>query len=156
MSMMSISQSAMVADSVHAARCFPMSSQSQSSRCASEPMDSKRAMCTMHMADKAAQAAMAMSMAAMSFAGIILGRTDVHTSVSLFAVDLFSIALLALVVLLSVSLVSLLLVSLVVLISLITLLLICLTGQKMLESLVGQAKSVTGLASIMIHSMQGD
>ena len=156
MSMMSISQSAMLADAVHnvrVARRSPMSSQAQTSRFASEYMNSKRAMCTMHIADRAMYAAMAMSMAASaSAAGILIVKTDVHTSVSLFAVEFLSVAFIALVVLL---VVSLLLVSLVVLISLITLLLTCLTGQKTLESLVGQTKSMVELASTRIYSIQG-
>ena len=156
MSMMSISQSAMLTDAVRAARAArrsPMSFQSQPSRFASERMSSERAMCTMHMADKAMYAAMAMSMAAAASATDFMMRTDVHTSVSLFAADLFSVAFIAFVVLL---VVSLLLGSLVVLISLITLLLTCLTGQKKLERLVGLIKRTVELASIRLYSIQGE
>ena len=152
MSMRSSSQSAMLTDAVHAAhfaRRSPVSFSSHPSRFASERMSSERAMCTMHMADKAMYAAMAMSMAAASASTLII-RTDVHTSVSLFAG--LSLAFIAPVVVL---VVSLLLVSLVVLISLITLLLTCLTGQKTLESLVGQVKRMVGLASIRRNSIQG-
>lgn len=154
MSMMSISQSAMLTDAVHAAHHAPrsrMSFQSQSSRFASEPMSSERAMCTMHMADKAMYAAMAMSMVAAASASTLIIKTDVYTSVSLFA-GLSSVVFIALVVLL---VVSLLLGSLVVLISLITLLLTCLTRQKTLESLVGLIKRTVELASIRINSIQG-
>ena len=150
MSMRSISQSAMLTDAVYAARRSSVSFQSQSSRFASERVCSERAMCTMHMADKSMYAAMAMSMAAAASASTLIIRTDVHTSVSLFAV--LSLAFIALVVVL---VVSLLLVSLVVLISLITLLLTCLTGQKTLESLVGQAKRTVKLASTRRYSIQG-
>ena len=156
MSMRSISQSAMLTDAVyavHAARRSPVSFQSQSSRFASERMCSERAMCTMHMADKAMYAAMAMSMAAAASASTLISRTDVHTSVSLFATDNLSVSIIALVVVL---VVSLLLVSLVVLISLITLLLTCLTGQKTLESLVGQIKEMVKLASTRMYSIQGE
>jgi hypothetical protein len=149
MSMMSISQSAMLPDAVRAARRFPMSSQSYSPRFASEHMNSKRAMCTMHIADKAMYASMSMA----ASAGILIVKTDVFTSVSLFAADLLAVAFIASVVLLSV---SLLLGSLVVLLSLISLLLTCLTRLTTLESLVGQTKSKVELASTRIDSMQGD
>ncbi|HCI79098.1 MAG TPA: hypothetical protein DHW02_05370, partial [Ktedonobacter sp.] len=113
MSMRSSSQSAMLTDAVHAAhfaRRSPVSFSSHPSRFASERMSSERAMCTMHMADKAMYAAMAMSMAAAASASTLIIRTDVHTSVSLFAG--LSLAFIAPVVVL---VVSLLLVSLVVL-----------------------------------------
>lgn len=152
MSSMSISQSAMLSDTVRAARCFSVSSSSQFPRFAFERSNSKRAVCTMHIADKAMYAAMSMSMAAMvPAAGILLVKTDVNTSVSLFAAELLPVAQIAFVVLLFV---SLLLGSLVVLLSLITLLLTCLTGQITLESLVGQTKRIVELAGI--GSMQGD
>lgn len=152
MSCMSISQSAMLSDAVYAACRFPMSSSSQFPRFAFERSNSKRAVCTMHIADKAICAAMSISMAAMvPAAGIILAKTGVNTSVSLFAADMLSVARIAFVVLLFV---SLLLGSLVVLLSLITLLLTCLTGQITLESLVGQTKRIVELAGI--DGMQGD
>ena len=157
MSIMSISHSAMLTDAVHAAyaahatRRSPMSFQSQPSRFVSDPMNSERSMCTMHIADKSMYAAMAMSMAAASASTLIM-RTDVHTSVSLFA-DFFSVVFISFVVLLVVFLLT---GSLVVLLSLITLLLTCLTGQKTLESLVGQTKSMVELASTRMYSIQGE